>query len=50
MKKKSYSRGAGAVSLLGEMIGENLFNTGQKFSEREALIKAAFPWCTILFK
>jgi len=38
MKKKSYSNGAGSVPLLGETICENLFNTCQKFSEREALI------------
>ncbi|MEO8712303.1 MAG: AMP-binding protein, partial [Parafilimonas sp.] len=38
MNKKSYSHGASAVPLLGETIGENLFNTCTKFPDREALI------------
>src|SRR5436190_1180180 len=38
MKKKSYSHGISAAPLLGETIGENLFNTSLKFPHREALI------------
>jgi len=38
MSTYSYAHGASAVPLLGETIGENLFNTCQQFAEREALI------------
>ena len=38
MNQYSYAHGASAVPLLGETIGENLFNTCQRFAEREALI------------
>jgi fatty-acyl-CoA synthase len=38
MKQKSYAHGASSEILLGETIGANLFNTCQKFPEREALI------------
>jgi fatty-acyl-CoA synthase len=38
MNPYSYTHGASAVPLLGETIGENLFNTCQLFAEREALV------------
>lgn len=38
MNKSSYAHGASAEPLLGETIGDNLFNTCQRFAEREALI------------
>src|SRR6185436_6030260 len=38
MEKKSYTHGAGMVSLLGETIGENLSQTCKMFANREALI------------
>ena len=38
MPTYSYAHGASSEPLLGETIGENLFNTCQKFPDREALV------------
>ena len=41
MKQKSYSHGLSQYSLLSETIGENLYNTCNKFPDREVLICAS---------
>ena len=38
MPTYSYAHGASSTPLLGETIGENLFNTCQRFPDREALV------------